>query len=75
VRRAAGPPTSIGYLLSPTVRVFDFRDAAVSRSVAQSIAARRHEVDPADPRASIRRLESQVAAFQLSASPARARGN
>jgi hypothetical protein len=50
-------------------------DAAVSRSIAHSIAARRHGVDPADPLASIRRLESQVAAFQLPASPAQALGN
>jgi hypothetical protein len=50
-------------------------DERTNRYIVESIAAGRHKLDPADPLAALRRLESQVAAFRLPASPAQALGN
>jgi hypothetical protein len=50
-------------------------NASVSADIARAIAAGRHKVDPADPLASIRRLERQIADFRPSARPPQALGN
>jgi hypothetical protein len=44
-------------------------DAFVARYIAGAIAAGRHQVDPTDPAASLRRLESQIVSYQVPAGP------
>jgi hypothetical protein len=50
-------------------------DATINRYIVESIAAGRHRVDAADPLASLRRLEAQVAAYRVPGGPTQALGN
>jgi hypothetical protein len=50
-------------------------DERTNRYIVESIAAGRRRLDPADPLAALRRLESQVVTFRLPPSPAQALGN
>jgi hypothetical protein len=50
-------------------------DVSVNRTIVESIAAGRRRVDPADPLASLRRLEAQIAAYRVPTGPAQAQGN